>query len=79
MGASLLTPVHLMLVLVVVLLLFGAKRLPELGQSLGMSMRTFRDSIEGREQRGLPEASAQTPPAEPIATDAEQRRVPPAR
>jgi hypothetical protein len=30
-------------------------------------------------KRGLPEASAQTPQAEPIATDAEQRPVPPGR
>jgi sec-independent protein translocase protein TatA len=44
MATSILTPTHLALLLIVVLLLFGAKRLPELGRSLGTSMRAFRDS-----------------------------------
>jgi sec-independent protein translocase protein TatA len=40
-----LTPTHILLLLVVVLLLFGAKRLPEFGRSLGSGMREFKDSI----------------------------------
>lgn len=40
-------PLHILMVLVVVLLLFGAKRLPELGQSLGTGLREFRSSITG--------------------------------
>jgi sec-independent protein translocase protein TatA len=47
MGASILSPVHLALVLVVVLLVFGARRHPELGKSLGASMREFKDSFDG--------------------------------
>jgi sec-independent protein translocase protein TatA len=47
MGASLLSPVHLGLLLVVALLLFGAKRLPEIGRSLGSGMREFKDSVSG--------------------------------
>jgi TatA/E family protein of Tat protein translocase len=35
MGANLLTPTHLLLLTVACLLLFGAKRLPEIGRSLG--------------------------------------------
>ena len=41
-------PVHLMLVLVVVLLVFGAKRLPEMGRSLGDGLRGFKDAISGQ-------------------------------
>ena len=40
-------PLHIALVLVVVLLLFGAKRLPEMGRSLGEGLRGFKHSMEG--------------------------------
>ena len=40
-------PVHLAFVLLIVLLVFGAKRLPELGRSLGSGMRGFKESISG--------------------------------
>lgn len=40
-------PIHILLVMVVVLLLFGAKRLPEAGRSLGTGIREFRDSVSG--------------------------------
>ena len=40
-------PVHIAILLVVVLLLFGAKRLPEVGRSLGSGLRGFKDSITG--------------------------------
>jgi sec-independent protein translocase protein TatA len=40
-------PVHIAILLVVVLLLFGARRLPELGRSLGSGLRGFRDSVSG--------------------------------
>lgn len=42
-------PFHLLIVGVVILLLFGAKRLPEMGRSLGSGMREFRDGVMGRE------------------------------
>ena len=38
-------PIHIAFVLIVVLLVFGAKRLPELGRSLGSGMRGFRDAL----------------------------------
>lgn len=49
MTSALLTPTHLVFVLVVMLLLFGAKRLPETGHALGRAMREFREAISGRE------------------------------
>ena len=42
---GLLTPTHMAVVLIVLLLVFGAKRLPELGRSLGRGMREFRTSL----------------------------------
>ena len=41
---------EIILLLVVALLLFGAKRLPEIGRSLGTGMREFKDSVSGNEQ-----------------------------
>jgi sec-independent protein translocase protein TatA len=39
------SPTHLALLLLIALLLFGAKRVPEIGKSLGSGMREFKDSI----------------------------------
>jgi sec-independent protein translocase protein TatA len=40
---------ELLLILLVVLLVFGPKRLPEMGRSLGKGMREFKDSISGND------------------------------
>jgi sec-independent protein translocase protein TatA len=44
---ELLTPTHLILVAVVAFVLFGARRLPELGKGLGEGLRGFKDGIKG--------------------------------
>jgi sec-independent protein translocase protein TatA len=40
-------PLHIAFLLVVLLLIFGAKRLPEIGRSLGSGLRGFKDAING--------------------------------
>ena len=40
-------PLHIAFLLIVLLLVFGAKRLPEVGRSLGQGMRGFKDAISG--------------------------------
>jgi sec-independent protein translocase protein TatA len=40
-------PLHLAFLVLLLLLVFGAKRLPEMGRSLGAGMRGFRESISG--------------------------------
>lgn len=40
-------PMEIVLLLVLALLLFGAKRLPEIGRSLGTGMREFKNSVSG--------------------------------
>ena len=47
MGADILTPTHLIFLGLLALLLFGSKRLPEIGRSLGTGMREFKDSVSG--------------------------------
>jgi sec-independent protein translocase protein TatA len=55
-------PTHLVVLLGIALLLFGAKRLPEIGRSLGSGMREFKDSIT-HETAAIPES---TTPSEPV-------------
>jgi sec-independent protein translocase protein TatA len=65
-------PIHILLLLVVVLLVFGAKRLPEIGRSLGDGMRGFKDSIQGDAHHNslLDHAPTAPAPAAPTATAA---------
>jgi len=53
-------PLHIAIVLLVVLLVFGAKRLPEMGRSLGSGLRGFKQSINGESE---PAAAASAEPA----------------
>ena len=50
-----------LLILVIVLIVFGPKRLPDLGRSLGRGMREFKDSVTGKDKDELPAASAEKP------------------
>jgi sec-independent protein translocase protein TatA len=56
---------ELIIILIVVLIVFGPKRLPDLGRSLGRGMREFKDSVTGKDNDELPERSAERP--EPAA------------
>jgi sec-independent protein translocase protein TatA len=42
-------PMHLIVILFVALMVFGPKKLPELGKGLGDGIRSFKDSIRGKE------------------------------
>jgi sec-independent protein translocase protein TatA len=48
-------PTELIIVLVIVLVIFGPKRLPGLGKSLGSGMKEFRDSVTGKADRDIDE------------------------
>jgi sec-independent protein translocase protein TatA len=43
-------PLEIVIVLVIVLVIFGPKRLPDLGRSLGTGMREFKDSVTGKDK-----------------------------
>lgn len=47
MFEGLLQPTHLIVILAIALLVFGPKKLPELGKGLGESIRGFRDALNG--------------------------------
>jgi len=67
-------PLHIAFLLIVLLLVFGARRLPEIGRSVGSGMREFKDSISGQ---GAPtiSQSVQQPQAPPQPVDAAQAPV----
>jgi sec-independent protein translocase protein TatA len=52
---------ELLIVLVVVLLLFGPKRLPQLGKSLGKTVRSIREGVEGKDEDDENEAEKSVP------------------
>jgi sec-independent protein translocase protein TatA len=62
---------ELLILLLVLLLVFGPKRLPEMGRQLGKGMREFKDSVSGsRDDDHLDDVDdiAELPPPEPSAT-----------
>jgi sec-independent protein translocase protein TatA len=64
-------PLHIAFLLIVLLLVFGAKRLPEIGRSVGAGMREFKDSISGEGTPRLTQGTQQPQaPAQPVATQA---------
>ncbi len=68
-------PLELAIVLVIALVIFGPKRLPDLGRSLGSGMREFKDSLTGKhdddedevEEQAKLEAAASQPQPDPEA------------
>jgi sec-independent protein translocase protein TatA len=44
---GLLSPVHMVIILVIVLVLFGPGKLPDLGKGLGKGIREFKDALKG--------------------------------
>ena len=68
-------PLEIILVLVVLLVIFGPKRLPSLGRQLGAGMREFKDSITGDRRAERTDAAAEAPPtalappATPVTTE----------
>ena len=71
---------EIIIVLVIALVIFGPKRLPELGRSLGNGMREFKDSISGKsseeekleQQKHELQASSQT--TEPVEGEVVETR-----
>ena len=63
-------PLEIIIVLVIVLVIFGPKRLPDLGRSLGRGMRQYKDSVTGKDQDELPSATGEDKPESRSTTTA---------
>jgi sec-independent protein translocase protein TatA len=69
-------PTHLIILAVVVLVLFGGKKLPELGKGLGEGLKGFREGMRGFNDPPPPVQNAQqnAAPAQPVAPPAEPKQ-----
>jgi sec-independent protein translocase protein TatA len=61
MPEGIFSPMHLLIVLVIVILLFGAKKLPELGKGLGSGIKEFKKGVSELH------SDAEDEPATPVA------------
>ena len=61
MGEGLLQPMHLVVILFIALIVFGPKKLPELGKGLGEAIRGFKDSIKAADAPPGPAAETKAP------------------
>ncbi|MFL5264759.1 MAG: twin-arginine translocase TatA/TatE family subunit [Anaeromyxobacteraceae bacterium] len=52
---------EVLIFLVVVLLLFGASRVPEIGRSMGKGMREFKDAVSGKDEDDRPASLPRAP------------------
>jgi sec-independent protein translocase protein TatA len=58
---------EIVVILIIALIVFGPKRLPEMGRSLGKGIREFRASLSGDSDREEASKPPEIPPAEPPA------------
>jgi sec-independent protein translocase protein TatA len=66
-------PWEIILLLLLALLLFGAKRLPEIGRSMGRGMREFKDSVAGKDVDDEPAAELPRPTTSDTTAPARER------
>jgi sec-independent protein translocase protein TatA len=66
-------PWEIILLLLLALLLFGAKRLPEIGRSLGRGMREFKDSVSGKDDEPIHRELEAADEPEPVNSPARAR------
>lgn len=69
-------PVEMILVFVVVLLLFGAKRLPEIGSSLGKGIREFKSSVREIQSSVRTDKELKSTPREPLSSASKSQETP---
>jgi sec-independent protein translocase protein TatA len=62
-------PLELAIVLIIALVIFGPKRLPDLGKSLGKGMREFKDSLSGENDDDDEQAKLEAAASQPQPTD----------
>ena len=71
-------PLEIAVVLIIVLIIFGPKRLPELGKSMGHGIREFKNSISGESDKDSPEEKQRELQASQQAQASQPQPPPPA-
>jgi sec-independent protein translocase protein TatA len=63
------SPIHWMIVLAIILLLFGGRKIPELAKGLGEGIRNFKEGMSGASHHATPPPQQNTPPADKPAEE----------
>ena len=66
------SPIHWIVVLVIILILFGGKRIPEIMKGFGEGIRSFKEGMSGASHTP-PAPPAQAPPAAPAPPSEEKK------
>lgn len=72
-GFGLIQPMHLVLILLIVLVVFGAGKLSQVGGALGQSVKEFKQNVAEEDDETQPKTLASE--AEPVATEASATKV----
>jgi sec-independent protein translocase protein TatA len=67
------SPIHWLIVLAIIVLLFGGKKIPEVMRGLGEGIRSFKEGMHGNNATAPP-ASPAAPAAAPTTTPAEEKK-----
>jgi sec-independent protein translocase protein TatA len=67
------SPIHWLIVLAIILLLFGGRKIPELARGLGEGIRSFKDGMSGASHTTTPPAAQ--PPTAPADKPAEDKKA----
>ncbi|OGR36857.1 MAG: hypothetical protein A2051_11140 [Desulfovibrionales bacterium GWA2_65_9] len=76
MIGELLQPMHLLLILVIALLLFGPGKLPQIAANLGKSIREFKGALSAQEEVVVAPPAQQPAPAQPAQAQAQAQAQP---
>jgi sec-independent protein translocase protein TatA len=71
------SPMHILIVAVVILVLFGGRKIPELMRGMGEGVRGFKEGMSGVNPNQQPPAAPPTTPAQSTSTDkpAEEKKA----
>ncbi len=75
MGSGVISPWHIAIFALVVLLVFGPKRLPEMGRSVGKGIRELKDGLTSQVDKHLDEPEALPPAQTPASTSVERDSI----
>ncbi|WP_420238092.1 twin-arginine translocase TatA/TatE family subunit [Telmatobacter bradus] len=67
-------PTHLLIIAVVLIVLFGGRKLPELGKGLGEGLRGFREGLKGEPTPQAPAAQQAAAPVQPASQPTETKQ-----
>jgi len=69
-----LSPFHLLVILAVIVLLFGGKKIPEVMRGLGEGIRSFKEGMHSPNGPGQAQSTQVPPPAAPSSTPATEEK-----